>query len=155
MGTHLEIIGIITIVLGIGHILLPRYLNWKYESAFLSRLAQNVIQINTFLIALVHLLVGLLCLTSANELMQTDLGHKLSGGLFIFWSVRLVCQIMMYPYRPWSGKHLETTIHVLLSVTWFYFALVFLLIVIYAYLAAGAGPTTSAGDLSIDTRAQP
>ena len=52
--------------------------------------------VHTFFIALIVFLMGLLCLTSSNELIETNLGKKISLGLGIFWTVRLFIQFFGY-----------------------------------------------------------
>ena len=41
-------------------------------------------------------LMGLLCLTSAAELIETNLGKKISLKLGVFWTVRLFIQFFGY-----------------------------------------------------------
>jgi len=75
--------------------------------------------------------MGLLCLTSANELLNTGLGKRILLGLAIFWVVRLIVQFFGYSSKLWKGKSFETTIHIVFSIFWIYLAIVF----IQAYLA--------------------
>ena len=81
MELHLKIIGIILIVLALIHIVFPRFFKWKQELNSLSIMNRQLMLVHTFFIALMVLLNGLLCLSSAPELINTNLGKKISLGL--------------------------------------------------------------------------
>lgn len=130
MELHLKIIGILLIVLAIVHFAFPRYFNWQQELSSLSLINRQLMYVHAFFIALVVFLMGLLCLTSAHELFNTNLGKKICLGLTIFWSIRLYVQFFGYSSKTWIGKQPETIIHILLSLLWTYMAVVF----IVAYL---------------------
>jgi len=89
---------------------------------------RQLMYVHSFFIAFVVFLMGLLCLTSSNELLTTTLGKRISLGLGIFWSVRLYIQFFGYSSKNWKGKSFETTIHVLLSLFWAYLGAIFVLI---------------------------
>jgi hypothetical protein len=81
--------------------------------------------VHTFFIALVLFLIGLLCLTSASELVNTSLGKRISLGLAIFWIVRLYFQFFVYSSKVWKGKLFETIVHLLFAIFWAYLTVVF------------------------------
>ena len=124
---HIIIIGIILIALALVHIIFPKYFNWDKELKPLSLINRQMMVIHTFFIALTVFLMGLLCLTSSNELIKTDLGKRISLGFGIFWAVRLFIQFFGYSKDLWKGKKLETSIHILFSIVWLYFSSVFLI----------------------------
>jgi len=128
MELHLKIAGILSVLLAILHIIFPRYFKWKAELVVLSDVNRQMMYVHAFFIALVVLLIGMLCLTSSAELTTTSLGKKVSLGLGIFWTTRLVIQFFGYSSVLWKGKTFETTVHVVLSVLWTYFSGIFLLI---------------------------
>jgi hypothetical protein len=128
MELHLKIIGILLILLSSIHICFPKYFKWKQELDPLSILNRQMIYIHTFFIALIVLLMGLLCLTSSKELVETTLGKRISLGLGIFWLARLFIQFFGYSANIWRGKKFETTIHIVFSLLWVYLTIVFLLI---------------------------
>lgn len=128
MELHLKIIGILLIVLAIIHVIFPRYFNWKEELARLSLINRQVMQVHTFFISLLLLLMGILCFTESSALTKTALGQKIAFGLFIFWSARLLVQFFGYSSELWKGKRFETTVHILFSFMWSYFSLIFLCI---------------------------
>ena len=131
MEFHLKIIGFILIPLSVIHIIFPKYFNWANELKALTLVNRQMIYVHTFFIALVILLIGVLCLTSASELIQTNLGKKISLGLGIFWGFRLLIQFFGYSSVLWKGKAFETTVHVFFTLLWTYLSTIFIL----AYLS--------------------
>jgi membrane glycosyltransferase len=135
MYLNLNIVGAILILLALAHSIFPRYFNWSKELPALSLVNQQLMYIHTFFIALVLLLMGLLCVTSATEVITTHLGHKLLLGLGIFWAIRLIIQFFGYSPQIWKGKRLETSIHILFVLLWCYFSVSFF----YAYFNTATG----------------
>ncbi|WP_017734086.1 hypothetical protein [Nafulsella turpanensis] len=125
MELHLKIVGAILILLGVMHIIFPKYFNWSKELSSLSLINRQMMYIHTFFIALVVLLMGVLCLTSSYELAGTPLGKRIAFGLGIFWVVRLVFQFVGYSSKLWKGKKFETTVHVVFIFLWTYLSTVF------------------------------
>lgn len=122
---HFRIIGSLLILLAFSHIIFPKYFNWKEELKPLSKINRQMMTIHTFFIALGVLLLGLLCLTSGNELMNTSLGRKISFGMGVFWATRLLFQFFGYSPDLWKGKRFETTVHLLFSILFGYMSVVF------------------------------
>lgn len=125
MEIHLKIIGTLLIVLSLIHVIFPSYFNWKSELQHLSLMNRQMMTVHTFFIALTVFLIGLLCVTSASELIETSLGKKISLGLAVFWTIRLFTQIFIYSPKLWKGKTFETIVHVLFTIFWAYMSLVF------------------------------
>lgn len=125
MEIHFNIIGVLLTVLAFVHLVFPKYFRWKDELKSLSLINRQLMTVHTFFIALVVFLIGLLCLSSSKELVETDLGKTISLGLAIFWTLRLFVQFFVYSSKLWKGKSLETTIHILFSFMWIYLSLVF------------------------------
>lgn len=122
---HFKIIGFLLIGLALVHLIFPKYFNWKEELKSLSLINKQMMTIHTFFIALVVFLMGLLCLTSATELIETRLGKTISLGLAIFWSLRLIIQFFGYSTKLWKRKRFETIIHILFSGLWIYLSIIF------------------------------
>jgi len=122
---HFKIIGVLLIILALIHIIFPKYFKWKVELKSLSLINKQMMTIHTFFIALVVFLMGLLCLTSATELIDTKFGKTISLGLGIFWAIRLIIQFFGYSTVLWKGKAFETTIHILFSGFWIYLNIIF------------------------------
>lgn len=128
MELHLKIIGVLLMVLSFAHAFFPRYFNWKAEQASLSLMNRQMMQVHVFFIALILFGMGVLCLSSSQELMGTSLGKKLSLGLGIFWSIRLFFQFFVYSPKLWKGKTFETVVHIVFSLFWAYLSIVFFLV---------------------------
>jgi len=126
MQFHIKIIGILLIALALVHVIFPKYFKWEKELKSLSLINQQIMKVHTFFIALVVFLMGLLCLTSPNELVNTELGKKVSLGLGIFWSFRLLIQFFGYSPKLWKGKKMETIAHIIFSILWAYLSFIFL-----------------------------
>lgn len=112
-------------ILALVHVIFPKYFKWNEELSSLSLINKQMMIIHTFFIALVVFLMGLLCLTSATQLIETTLGKTISLGLGIFWSFRLIIQFFGYSSKLWKGKPLETIIHILCSGLWIYLCTIF------------------------------
>ena len=125
MDIHLSIIGISLVILGLLHIIFPWYFNWETELSRLSLANRQVMQVHTFFIALIVLLMGILCLLAPRQLLETELGHLISFGLAIFWTTRLVIQFFGFSPDLWKGKAFETTVHILFSGFWTYLSWAF------------------------------
>lgn len=128
MELHLKISGYCLIVLGMVHAIFPKQFNWKQELSSLSIMNRQMMQIHTFFIAFILVLVGVLCLTSSTELIETALGKRISLGLGIFWIARLFIQFFGYSSEIWRGKLFETIVHVIFSIFWTYLSVIFIMI---------------------------
>ena len=128
MELQLKIIGSLLIVLSMVHVIFPKYFNWKKDLSPLSLINRQMMLVHTFFIAFVVFLMGLLCLTSATEIIETSLGKKIALGLFLFWMARLFTQFFWYSPKLWKGKRFETTIHIIFSIFWTYISVVFFMI---------------------------
>ena len=126
MEIHYKIIGVLLIALAFVHVIFPKYFKWKEELKSLSLINQEIMKVHTFFIALVVFLIGLLCLTSSSELINTGLGKQVSLGFGIFWSFRLLIQFFGYSSELWKGKKKETVIHLIFTILWIYLSYVFL-----------------------------
>jgi hypothetical protein len=126
MEPHLKIIGILLIILSFAHFFFPKYFNWKQELSSLSIINRQLMYVHAFFIAFVIFLMGLLCITSANELIYTSFGKRISLGLAIFWTARLCAQFFWYSSKTWRGKSFETIVHIVFSLFWIYLSVVFI-----------------------------
>lgn len=125
METHLKIIGWILIILASIHIVFPKYFNWKNELSSLNLINKQMIYVHTLFIAITVFLMGILCITSTDELINTRLGKRIALGLGTFWFIRLIVQFFGYSSKLWKGKLFETFVHILFSALWLYFSSVF------------------------------
>lgn len=128
MELHLKIIGFSLIALGLVHSIFPKHFNWKKELGSLSIMNREMMYVHTFFIAFTLILVGLLCLTSATEIINTTLGKRISLGLGVFFTFRLYVQFFVYSTKTWRDKTFETIVHILFSIYWTYLSVIFILI---------------------------
>lgn len=128
MEIHVKIIGVVLILLALLHGGFSKYFDWKNELELLSLINRQMMTVHTFFIALAIFLMGLLCLTSSSELIETTLGKKISLGMGAFWVIRLLFQFFIYSPLLWKGKTFETTVHVAFAVLWAYLSTVFIMI---------------------------
>ncbi len=126
MELHLRVIGGALVVLALLHAAFKRYFNWRQEFAPVSLINRQMMYVHTFFVAFAVLLMGLLCLTSAPELVGTPLGRRVLLGFGIFWFARLLIQFFGYSKALWQGKRFETGVHVVFAVFWSYLSFVFL-----------------------------
>ena len=126
MQRQLELIGAVLVALALLHAVFPRLFAWRQELARLRLINRQLMRVHTFFIALTVLLMGLLCLTSAEALVETALGRRIALGLGVFWAARLLVQLFGYSSELWRGKRLETALHLLATAVWTWFSVIFL-----------------------------
>ena len=125
MQLQLEVIGALLVVLALLHTGFGWYFNWRREFAVVSLLNRQMMHVHTFFVAFTVGLMGLLCLTSAAELVSTLLGRRVALGLGVFWLARLLIQFLGYSASLWRGKRFETFVHFLFSLFWTYLTVAF------------------------------
>jgi hypothetical protein len=130
-----KIVGVLFIFLAVVHAFFPNRFRWRQELGPLSLINRQMMYVHLFFIALLIFLLGLLCLTSSDALLNTALGRRISLGLALFWAIRLYFQFFVYSAQLWKGKPFETTMHIFFSFFWAYASTVFLLGYLKNYLA--------------------
>ncbi len=125
MELQVKIIGILFMILATIHIIFPKYFNWKEELISLSLINRQMMIIHTLFVALTVFLMGLLCVYSADQLINTSIGKTISLGFAIFWTLRLIVQFFGYSSKLWKGKRFETSVHVVFSIFWLYVSTIF------------------------------
>lgn len=125
MQLQINIIGGLLIALSLVHVIFPKYFSWKKELAQLSLINRQIMQVHTFFIALTVFMIGLLCLTSAHDIITTTLGKRIALGLSVFWGIRLIIQFFGYSSKLWRGKIFETIAHIIFSLLWVYLTATF------------------------------
>jgi hypothetical protein len=126
MELNLKIIGILLIALASMHAFFPKQFGWKKELASLGILSRQMMYVHTLFIALAILLMGVFCITSAHDLINTAVGKRIALGFAIFWTTRLLVQFFGYSSELWRGKPFETMMHILFSILWVYLSLTFI-----------------------------
>lgn len=125
MKAHIEIAGCMLILLGLLHIIFPSYFKWRETLSTIPRVSREIVYVHTFFIAFTVFLMGLLCVTSADELLATPLGQRITLGFALFWTIRLLIQFFGYSKELWKGKRFETIVHICFSFLWLYLSVVF------------------------------
>lgn len=125
---QLKLVGFLLIILALLHAAFARYFNWRTEFAAVSLINRQMMYVHTFFIAFTVLLMGLLCLTSAAELVGSPLGRRVALGCGVFWLARLLIQFFGYSPELWRGKRFETCVHITFAGFWSYLTLLFLLV---------------------------
>lgn len=128
MELQLQITGMLFIALAFVHLIFPKYFNWEKELQSLNLINREMMRVHTIFIALTVFLMGLLCVTSPQELTQTAFGKKIAFGLAVFWTTRLFIQFFGYSSALWKGKTFETVIHIIFSLLWIYVSALFWII---------------------------
>lgn len=128
MELQLKIIGVLLLILAGIHVFFPRYFNWKAEFESVSLINRQMMYVHTFFIVLIVFLMGLLCLSHTNELINKPFGRVISLGMGIFWFARLLTQFFWYSPKLWKGKSFETAIHIIFSLLWIYLSGIFSII---------------------------
>jgi hypothetical protein len=126
MEIHFKVIGILLIGLSVVHLLFPKYFNWTSDLKSMSLINRQMMYVHTFFIGLMVFLMGLLCLTSFDDLIKTEFGKRITLGLGIFWTSRLIIQFFGYSSKLWKGKKFETTVHIVFSILWTYLSIIFI-----------------------------
>lgn len=126
MEIHFKVIGVLLIVLALIHVVFPKYFKWGEELKSLCLINRQMMTVHTFFIAFIVFLMGLLCLTSARELIDTVLGKRINLGLGAFWLTRLFIQFFGYSSELWKGKSFETSMHIIFSLLFTYLSAIYL-----------------------------
>ncbi|GAL86283.1 hypothetical protein MYP_3512 [Sporocytophaga myxococcoides] len=113
-------------ILAFIHVIFPKYFDWENELQSVSLINKQLMYVHTFFIALVVFLFGMFCFFSAEELLNTKLGKQVVLALAVFWGLRMLFQFFVYSPKLWKGKALETFVHIVFSLIWTYFTVVFL-----------------------------
>jgi hypothetical protein len=121
---HLRLVGVILIVLGAVHVLLPRQLRWKEQLALLSPINREVSYVHCYFIALMCEFWGWLALTAAADLVvRNPVSRAVLIGGMVFWASRLVIQLTIFNAharrsRPWL------TLSILANAMWLYITVI-------------------------------
>lgn len=107
MELHLKITGALLVLLAMLHLIFPRYFKWKVELSSISHINRQMMYVHAFFIAFGVFMMGVLCLTSSNELITTTFGKRIALGLGIFWLTRLLIQFLVTHRFFGKGKVLR------------------------------------------------
>jgi hypothetical protein len=120
---HLQVVGIVLMLLGVSHAFFDRHFGWKKELLHVSLLTRKVFFVHTFFIALDIALAGAVSFLYADALLRpTALNRALLGAMAVFWFCRLVVQFFVYDSAIWRGDRFRTFMHIAFALLWCYVA---------------------------------
>ena len=123
---HLRIAGTLLLLLAAAHIFFPKQLGWQADLAKLTLLNRQIFLVHVGFIVLILVLFGTLALFFAGDLAAPSrLARAVLAGLTLFWGLRLLTQQFIYGRSLWRGNRRNTVLHILASLLWAYFAVVF------------------------------
>lgn len=123
---HLQLVGVLLIMLYVLNLIVPRHFGWKEELKKVSLLTRRVFFVHCFFIAFVVLGLGLLSLFFTTTLTDpSQLATLVLGFFAVFWAIRLYMQWFVYDRSLWRGQRFNTAMHFTFSFTWLYMAAVY------------------------------
>ena len=121
LSIHLQIVGILLVLLGLSHAFFNRYFGWEQELAAVSLLTRRVFFVHSFFIALGVVLAGAVSFVYADALLRpTALNRALLAAMVTFWLCRLLAQFFAYDSAIWRGDRFRTFMHVAFALIWCY-----------------------------------
>jgi len=123
---HLRIAGTLLLLLAAAHPFFPKQLGWKEDLAKLTLLNRQIFLVHVGFIVLMLVLFGTLALFFAHDLVvPSRLATAVLAGLTLFWGLRFLTQQFIYDRSLWRGNRRKTVLHIVASLLWAYFAVVF------------------------------
>jgi hypothetical protein len=120
---HLQIVGVLLILLGGLNVVLPRYFEWRQDLFAVSLFTRRVFWVHLAFLVLTLELFGWGTLLCAGPLLEPGpLSRAMLAGMAIFWWMRLYCQFFVYENEIWRGNPFRTRVHYGISVFWVYLA---------------------------------
>jgi hypothetical protein len=134
LAVHLQIVGVLLILLGLSHALFNRYFGWTQELAAVSIWTRQVFFVHNFFIGLGVTLAGAVSLFCADDLLQPSaLSRAVLACMTTFWLCRLLAQFFAYDSAIWRGNQFRTFMHVAFALLWCYVTAVYGLALINAW----------------------
>ena len=118
---HLQIVGIVLVLLGVSHAFFNRYFGWEQELAAVSVLTRRVFFVHSFFIALGVVLAGAVSFVYSDALLRpAALNRGLLAAMTTFWLCRVLAQFFAYDSAIWRGDRFRTLMHVAFALLWCY-----------------------------------
>tara|TARA_B100000809_G_scaffold37565_1_gene32868 strand:+ start:1560 stop:1976 length:417 start_codon:yes stop_codon:yes gene_type:complete len=117
------------LVIAVLNLFLVRIMKWEEPVAQMPQLVRDVFHVHSCFITITLVIFGVVTIRFAGELAAgtNDLGRWLVCGIGLFWLIRWVMQFFFYSSSHWKGKRAETAVHIVLILTYGFFAGVYLL----------------------------
>jgi hypothetical protein len=121
LATHLRVVGVLLLMLGVSHVFFNRYFGWERELENVSLLTRRIFFVHNFFIGLGVALAGAVSLFYADALLRPDaLSRAILAAMVALWLCRLVAQFVAYDSAIWRGDRFRTFMHVAFAVLWSY-----------------------------------
>lgn len=121
LSMHLQIVGVLLVLLGVSHTFFNRYFGWGQELASVSLFTRRVFYVHTFFIAFGVVLAGAVSFFYADALLRPGaLSRAILAGMAAFWLCRLLAQFFAYDSAIWRGNRFRTVMHAVFSLFWSY-----------------------------------
>lgn len=118
---HLQIVGMLLMLLGLSHIFFDRFFGWGQELTAVSLLTRQVFFVHNFFIGLTVIFCGAASFFCAEALLRPNtLSRAVVGGMATFWFCRLLAQFVAYDSAIWRGNRFRTSMHVACTLLWCY-----------------------------------
>jgi hypothetical protein len=131
LSTHLQIVGVLLMLLGLSHAFFNRYFRWEEELSAISLLTRRIFFVHSFFIGLGVVLCGALSFFYADALLQpASLDRAILAGATTFWLCRLLAQFLAYDAAIWRGDRFRTFMHVAFAILWCYVSAVYIMALI-------------------------
>jgi hypothetical protein len=121
LATHLHVVGVLLLMLGVSHVFFNRYFGWKQELESVSLLTRRIFFVHNFFIGLGVALAGAVSLFYADALLRPSaLSRAILAAMAGLWLCRLVAQFVAYDSVIWRGNRFRTFMHVAFAMLWCY-----------------------------------
>jgi hypothetical protein len=118
---HLQIVGVLLVLLGLAHAFFNRYFGWARDLAPVSLLTRRIFYVHAFFIALGVVMGGAVTLFFAGALLEANgLSRVVLAGMAAFWLCRLLAQVFVYDSALWRGDRFRTFMHGAFLLLWCY-----------------------------------
>lgn len=119
--THLHVVGVLLLLLGMSHVFFKRYFGWEQELQTVSLLTRRVFFVHNFFIGLAVVLIGAGSLFYADAVLRPDaLNRAILAATAAFWLCRLLAQFLAYDSAIWRGNRFRTFMHIAFATLWCY-----------------------------------
>jgi hypothetical protein len=99
----LALAGLAQIIIGIGHVGLPKQLAWNVDLAQSSDMTRPVSYVHAFFIGLTCVMFGAITLAFRHKLASGEyFVQAIDAGLALFWACRFVLQLAVFTKVLWT-----------------------------------------------------
>jgi hypothetical protein len=110
LATHLHVVGVLLLMLGVSHAFFNRYFGWDRELENVSLLTRRIFFVHNFFIGLGVALAGAVTLFYADELLRPSaLSRAILAAMAGLWFSAI-----------WRGDRFRTFMHVAFAMLWSY-----------------------------------